>query len=274
MKKLNYSPTKKDNFSGAAAPCHIFDEMAFFPFYNLGEKPYYEIIKDEMELQKFIDFLPDLEPNEKYYYSLFARKKYNGTEGLKSDKAQLKRGTTTKERMLRDFRKLEVKMGCYEIDGLKINQESLVLYITPNPRDMHKAALNTAKQIVTDMANNRPLKSPQAIALNEIQTAGVKKYFNIDIDFKRWDVMDRLEVRWDIESKLNLNLDCLTFINTRGGFHVLVELGKIKDEYRKSWYRQFSEMKSELFDVDMGNGDGMLPVCGCVQSDYVPNILI
>lgn len=65
----------------------------------------YKIVKNQDELQAFIDELPELKDGQKYYYSLFARKKYGATEGLKSDKCQLKRGTTTKERMIRDFKK-------------------------------------------------------------------------------------------------------------------------------------------------------------------------
>lgn len=234
----------------------------------------YQIVKDERELQKFIDFLPDLGEEEKYYYSLFARKKYGGTEGLKSDKCQLKRGTTTKERMLRDFKKLEVKLGNYELDGLKINQESLVLYITPNARDMHKAALLTACEITKNNAQGRKLISPQATALNMIQVTGIKRFFNVDVDFTEKGLKcDRKGLKKMIEDTTDINNDCLTFVNTRGGFHILVDLEKMQDTHRKSWYREFSTFKTDLFDIDMSNSDGMLPVCGCVQSEYVPNLL-
>jgi len=57
----------------------------------------YKIIKDEKELKKFIDWLPQLEDGQKFYISLFARKKYGATEGLKADKGQLKRFTASKE---------------------------------------------------------------------------------------------------------------------------------------------------------------------------------
>ena len=35
----------------------------------------YSIVKDSIELQNFINKLPDLKDGQKYYYSLFARKK-------------------------------------------------------------------------------------------------------------------------------------------------------------------------------------------------------
>lgn len=99
----------------------------------------YEIVKNAMQVNLFLGFLPDLEDGQKYYVSLFARKKYGATPGLKADKCQLKRFTATKEQMFDKLKKLEVEVGSYQIDGLPINQDSLCVYITPNPRDMHKA---------------------------------------------------------------------------------------------------------------------------------------
>ena len=279
---------------------HLLDEVGHFPvlelprempddfaenvkkameFYDqtgmmiMDSKPsYYSIVKDEVELQKFIDFLPDLEPEQKFYYCLFARKKYGATEGLKSDKCQLKRGTTTKERMLRDFQKMEVRVGLYEIDGIPIQQDSLVLYISPNPTDMQKSALKTAKQIVSDVAEGKRLKSPQATALSEIQVNVVSKYFNIDIDFIEGSKPSRVHVRNLITEAADINEDAITFVDTRGGFHILVELDKIQEKYRKSWYMSFSKMESGWFTVDMNNGKGLLPTPGCVQSNFIPKL--
>jgi len=50
----------------------------------------YKIIHNEERLKEFINWLPDLLPNEQYYVQLLARKKYNPETGLKSDKSQLK----------------------------------------------------------------------------------------------------------------------------------------------------------------------------------------
>ena len=36
----------------------------------------YKLIHNESELQKFIDFLPELNPNEGYFLILIARKKW------------------------------------------------------------------------------------------------------------------------------------------------------------------------------------------------------
>ena len=50
----------------------------------------YKIICEEENLLKFIEWLPDLETDEQFYGCLFARKKYDSTGIVKSDKGQLK----------------------------------------------------------------------------------------------------------------------------------------------------------------------------------------
>ena len=94
----------------------------------------------------------------------------------------MKRFTASKEQALNKIKKLEVELGSYEVDGVKVNEESLVLYVTVNPRDMHKAGLKTAKELVSMMADGRTIYNPQSVALNQIQVTGVKKYFDIDLD--------------------------------------------------------------------------------------------
>jgi hypothetical protein len=42
----------------------------------------YQIIADSVALQNFINWLPELRDNEKYYVTLFARKKLTSSMGL------------------------------------------------------------------------------------------------------------------------------------------------------------------------------------------------
>jgi len=231
----------------------------------------YNIIKDEKELQRFIDWLPKLEDGQKFYVSLFARKKYGYTEGLKADKGQLKRFTASKEQLINKIRKLEVELGSYECDSIPVNQDSLALYITPNPRDMHKAGLRTIQELTKFLVDGKTIYNPQSVALNMTQVSGIRKYFDIDIDLKEGENLSETELfSWIIQNNIvNSNAFANSIIKTRGGYHILIELSKIDAKYSKSWYNGFSKATHEKFTVMMNN-DNMIPVPGCVQSDSMP----
>lgn len=232
---------------------------------------FYEIIKDEKELDKFIKWLPELEGEQKFYVSLFARKKWGFTEGLTADKSQLKRFTATKENLKSKLRKLEIKLGEYKYKDIVIDNRSLGIYITPNPRDMHKASLKTAKEIINMVADGRQVYNPEAIALNQIQTTGIKKYFDIDVDV--WNNSLTWEnIQSEIENSEVINMDAIegNIVKTQGGFHILVDLEKIKNP--KTWYKRFTDLACEYFDVTM-NSDNMIPLPGCVQANFIPKLL-
>ena len=234
----------------------------------------YKIVKCEETFNQFLEWLPELEDGQKFYFSLFARKKFGKTEGLKSDKGQLKRFTASKEQSLNKIKKLEVELGSYEIDGVKVNEESLVLYVTANPRDMHKAGLKTAKELVSMMADGKTIYNPQSVALNQIQVTGIKKYFDIDLDLKEGQTLSHIQL-YDVlmdKDLINANAVDKNIIKTRGGYHILVELDKISEPYKKSWFNNFSQLKDERFTIMM-NGDNMTPVPGCIQSDFVPYLI-
>ena len=58
----------------------------------------YQVIVDEEALKSFIDELPDSDVNERYYFCLFARKKYcRDIKYIKSDKSQLARKIATNQ---------------------------------------------------------------------------------------------------------------------------------------------------------------------------------
>lgn len=230
----------------------------------------YKIIHNEERLKEFINWLPDLLPNEQYYVQLLARKKYNQETGLKSDKSQLKRFTTTKERLFHKISQLELPLGRYESGGLDISQDNLALYITPNPRDLHKASLLLMREISDKLIRNDNAINPHTSALNIIQTTTSRKlFFDLDIDFKTENHAIAIsKFKKDMEDCLNT--DCLTLVKTNGGLHCLIKLEDMRKEYQKSWYQKVSQLGCDVYDVTM-NGDNVLPVLGCVQGiDFSP----
>lgn len=235
--------------------------------------PVYRIIKDEEELQKFVDQLPDLGEGFKYYISLFARKKYGGTEGLKSDKAQLKRCVASKDMIIKKIKQMEIPVGCYDIDGLVINQESLVVYISANPRDMHKAGIETALALTRKGLHGEIIKNPQAETLSQIQVHGKKIYFNVDLDIIEGQKLSEDRLREWLSNCINL--EACTIVRTRGGYHILIKLDDIDDQHKR-WYNFFKLGDYKIVDrftVDLSNGDGMLPIPGCVQAEFIPRML-
>lgn len=232
----------------------------------------YQIIKDMAELERYVDQLPDLGEGFKYYISLFARKKYGGTEGLKSDKAQLKRCVASKDMIIKKIKQMEIPLGCYDIDGLVINQESLVVYISANPRDMHKAGVETAIELTKKGLRGDTIKNPQAEALSQMQVHGKKIYFNVDLDIVEGKELPYEELRDYLFNIVNLN--ACNIIQTRGGYHLLINVNELGDRVKKTWYNDFRRGDAlGRFTVDLSNGDGMLPLPGCVQAEFIPRML-
>lgn len=234
----------------------------------------YKIINDEEALVEFIQWLPDLQENEKFYLSLFARKKYCPDLIKSNDKTQLKRFTATKENMLDKIKQLEIPLGRWKLREIEAPQESLVLYIMPNPRCMKKATKMMGKHCWDlDRSNNFNL---HAEATSCIQKSKSRACF---VDF-------------DIDTKENIDLTTLSMITkkrsydvieTRGGFHILVkpdiatQIAKTQrtvipelntNNYPENWHKAITDM----FNVDQ-SGDMMIPVIGCCQSDFTPKFI-
>ncbi|MGH1516009.1 hypothetical protein [Chryseobacterium sp. JK1] len=224
----------------------------------------YKIIYNEEKLKEFINWLPELLPNEQYYVQLLARKKYNKETGLKSDKAQLKRFISTKEMLFHKISQLELPTGRYESGNTEVSQDNLALYITPNPRDLHKASLLMMREISDKLIRNDKAINPHTLSLNIIQTSASRKiFFDLDIDFKTENHQAAIE-RFKKDMENCINSDCLTFIKTNGGLHCLIKTDDIKKEYHKNWYQNVSQLTCEDYEVTM-NSDNVLPVPGGIQ---------
>jgi hypothetical protein len=219
----------------------------------------YKIIYDEQELQKFVEWLPELKKHETYYVSLLARRKY--CKALSEDKIIVKRFTSEKTRLIDKIRHLEAVYGCY-LDGKRnpIPQEALALYISVNPRNLEAAALESAKLLLDKVTKPYTNYIPHKIVLSTIQKTRGTRYF-VDIDF------DDGEIETEKLIKLISDyLDQSTFniLKTRGGYHILVRV-KEAAKKNKMW---FKELQKEV-DFDM-KGDNLIPVPGCCQGSFSP----
>ncbi len=218
----------------------------------------YKIIHDEEAFRAFIEWLPDLEPGEVFYGCLFARKKYDTTGVIRNDKEQLKRFTSTKDRIYQKVRQLECEVGAYQVGGEPIPQDSLALYIMPNPRSLIKATQKTLVELSNILiSSGGENKNPYKIALSQIQKNASRKVF-IDFDFD-----DKIFCAEHFTSVVNP--ECLSVLRTRGGFHILVETGRVHPWYKKIWYNKVSAGSDT-------RGDALMPVPGCIQGGHVPSL--
>lgn len=233
----------------------------------------YKIIQDEKLLKDFIEWLPELAPHEKYYMCLFARNKYcKELVHIKSDKSQLKRFVTDKERMFKKIKQLEIEEGCYFQKETPVPLQAMALYIMPNPRDMYKASINTMVKLATSIRDQNVLMNPHQEALSEIQrTKSRTCYVDFDVDFpdnlSEEGIKDKIE---EFRQKLpnTINPSAIKLLRTRGGLHILVDPNKVEKEYKNSFYQQI-----KLFSGIDNVGDQMIPVPGCTQGSFTPHFI-
>ncbi len=235
----------------------------------------YKIIYDETELDRFIDWLPDLEPNEKLYWSLFCRKKYFPQAIKSNDKTQLKRGLATKENLKDKIRQLEIEIGKWKLRDMEVPQEALVFYLMPNPRCMTKAAYKTIRHCADLLENTNKGYNLVQEVMSCVQKSKSRTVFvDFDIDDKNID-LSLLDNIFPNVSKVNISP--YTIVETRGGYHLLINTTKVSQynlacsfyspepllHCTKQWY---NDIKA-AYTVDQVQ-DQLLPVPGTIQGGF------
>lgn len=223
----------------------------------------YQIITDLPVLEAFIEWLPELKEHEKFYLCLFARKKYCATVGwIKSDKTQMKRFLSDTDRLLEKIMQLECPVGAYRQKGNIIPQESLALYISPNPRDLWKANFDAVGDLGRVIQCQGKTSNPHQEVMSSIQRSrGTKHFVDFDIDTKEAGIIDKIKEAVG-ESVLNEGFDLL---ETRGGYHVLCR-PRLMHGVAGGWHQRLSV----LADV---KGDALIPVPGTHQGGFTPKFL-
>lgn len=219
-------------------------------------KECYQIIIDKPALESFIEWLPELAPHEKYYFSLFSRSKYHQN----APQLQVLRFLSNKERMLEKIEQLECPVGSYRVKGIPIPQGGLALYMTQNPRDMKKAAFKTIGKLA-ELLERGEHSNPHQECLSEIhRTCGQKHFIDFDIDTKDPTILSAAIKLVDGQCEL---------IETRGGFHLLIKTVDAKRGFsEKLWYKKLTALSDVSADPN-----SMIPVVSCYQGGFCPRFV-
>lgn len=219
-------------------------------------KDCYQIILDKPALESFIEWLPELDGENKYYLSLFSRSKYFKD----APQVQILRYLSNKERFLEKIEQLECPVGSYKFKGAPIPQEGLALYMTPNPRGMKKAAFKTIGKLA-DLLEKGEHTNPHQECLSEIhRTCGQKHFIDFDIDSKDKTILSAAIKLVDGRCEL---------LETRGGYHLMVKSKDAKEGFsEKLWYKKIVE----LADVS-ADPNSMIPVPGSFHGGFCPRFV-
>lgn len=224
---------------------------------------HYKIILDEPELDRFTEILPELESTEVYYLCLFGRHKYDPTFPNTRDSGQLERRVCRSKADLKDkIRRMECPVGSFSRDGAIATQGCLALYIAINPRSLVKANQALLVELAKRFALGQTDFNPVALANTEIHRAVGKKRF-VDFDYDGVGITDLIAN----VGRILQSPDRYHLLQTRGGFHLLVDLSKAKD-LGPRWYQDLAALPG----CDVKGSDCLTPVPGCTQGGFCPRI--
>lgn len=176
---------------------------------------------------------------------------------LKPIKGKLSVAWQAKDNLIQKIRQLECEVGAYQFEGQDIPQEALAFYLMPNPRDLVRATRAALVKFAELVANGNHGYNPYQEVLSQIQKSKARSVF-LDFDFDQEDCPNLDGI---------LNPEGYRILKTRGGFHVLVELAKIEEQFKKTFHQKISQLGPDV------TGDCLLPVPGCVQGNFVPHFL-
>lgn len=224
----------------------------------------YNVVVDEEEFNKFLQWLPPLEKEECHYVALLARDKYIRDLGIgtfNSDKHQCSRFITTHERLLLKLKQCETAVGSYAVKGTCVPQQALAAYMTINPRSQTKAAKWLLKRLADVVADGEQNVNVYQESLTAIHKSIGRKLF-VDVDF------DNVEIEYTVKEMGKLiNPDCVKILETRGGFHAIIRLDAIEEKYVKSWWKLITSLPG----ADIA-GDTLIPIPGTYQGGFVPTL--
>ena len=245
----------------------------------------YNLIFNVNEMREFHSILHPLQPSEAYFVSMSARNKYLSEEERKEFElgrsemfARKLVKDTSFEDFLRVIRSLEVNEGGYTTRNHKpIPEKCLVTYVNINASN----GMNALKEfnersnaLMFDCFKNKDamktFASLDSMLMNCYQRQRGTKHF-IDIDF---DVPKTSGLMSSFVSHLKLQAVKYHVIETKGGYHVLMERATIKHDYNKVLV-ELDRVAKELYEKAeiVRNVNDMVPLPGTHQAGFPVRLL-
>jgi hypothetical protein len=258
---------------------------------------HHKLIADINELYKFYDLiLPELLPNEVYFISLSARKKYLTTEEqqeIKLGRTEMFERRIIKDRewnkFLRTIKKFETVYGSYTSkNGFDIPDKCLVVYININPscvlkayrefnaiysEYMYELTNNVIKGNKVDNILYRIKKIENVLKTSIQKNRGVKHWVDIDCDTNYKDdtlillTCNKLLAGYGIKNYV---------LSTKSGYHILIKRqdlnfdpSDICMELLNSFQEKYSDWQGEV----IVNKNEMVPLPGCYQAGHLVKII-
>lgn len=220
---------------------------------------HYKVILDEAKLDKFINFLPDLEESEVFYICLFGRHKYCAEFPNTRDSGQLVRIISRKEDIKEKLKRTECTVGGYSRNGIIAPQECISTYIGLNPRCLKKANQEILKDYANRFASNDINFNPISVCITQIHKSLGRKFF-VDFDFDNVESKDYIDKIKNIIPENSFKI-----LVTRGGFHLIVILDKVK-HLKTDWHPKIHK----LGHCDVRGTQNLTPIPGCTQGNFCP----
>ena len=228
--------------------------MGLFSFTYFTSAPFRRLYKamslicNEAETAAFVEALKkqrgDLAVPDAYYFQIMTREKYGSFTNL-----ILFRKIVKLDSLIDEIHKATPFRGFY-VDGKHVPHDSLVCYMTPEPRDVEKASKHVCASFIlkeTDQEFNLPSQFMSECQKN----AAERRILDIDID----DASKFPAVAEKIE---DLDVEPTFIIRSRGGYHLLCY------DCPKTVNKALYDMSQQIGDIDMLK-NSMIPIPGTLQ---------
>lgn len=253
---------------------------------------YYNFIADQDTLVRFLNILPPLEKDDVWMLILCARDKYLTDEEKKKydlkDASVVERKIVREsdiQRMMRVIKRFNTQIGSFtDARNNSLPLECFVLYMTINPRSVMRAVKHLIERYLdyffelSEAIQNdeilRKIKLLDSHVMTCVQTSNSKNKYFIDLDF---DVVDKRTGNKYVGEFVNTILEGQSdyyAVETRGGYHILINKKSMSDTARKTFYIKAKEYeaagKKELgdrFEVVI-NKQGLIPLPGTLQGGF------